>query len=128
MGRVTTLQAEEERVVEEVGMLEGVMKRQAVGMVEDWVVRVGEGMVSWVEVEKGVWEAVVRVVKEEGVVEKVVEGMGKRVEGVLQGVVREVEAVVKGVEVMESWVEVGEGVRAVEGKEHWVEVDEVVEG
>ena len=58
----------------------------------------------------------------------VVEGMGKRVEGVLQGVVREVEAVVKGVEVMESWVEVGEGVRAVEGKEHWVEVDEVVEG
>jgi len=55
------------------------------------------------------------VVKEEGVVEKVVEGMGKRVEGVLQGVVREVEEVVKGVEgvegleVMESWVEVGEG-------------------
>ena len=35
--------------------------------------------------------------------------MGKRVDGVPQGVVREVEEVVKGVEVMESWVEVGEG-------------------
>ena len=135
LGGVTTLQAEE-RVEEEVEMLEEVMKvgvRQAVnwmvrveeemvswvvrveeGMVS-WVVRVVEGMVSWVEVEKGVWEAVVRVVKEEGVVEKVVEGMGKRVDGVPQGVVREVEEVVKGVEgvegveVMESWVEVGEG-------------------
>ena len=35
---------------------------------EDWV--------AGVEVEKGVCEAVVRVMKEEGVVEKGVEGMG----------------------------------------------------
>ncbi len=36
------------------------------------------------------------------------------------------DVVVRGVEVMESWVVVGEGVRAVEGKGNWVEVDGVV--
>ncbi len=43
LGRVTTLQAEE-RVVEEVEMLEEVMKVE-VRQAEDWVVRVEEGMV-----------------------------------------------------------------------------------
>ena len=98
LGRVTTSQAEE-RVEEEVEMLEGVMKvevRQAV----DWVVRVEEGMLSWVvKVEEGMVSWVVRVEegmvswvgveKEEDVVERVVEGMGVRVE--VNGVVRVVE-------------------------------------
>ena len=105
----------------------GLGEEVKVGLGEEVKVGWGEEVkVGWGGGVKGALEEVGMVVKEEGGVEKVAEGMEGRVEGVLRGVEMEEDEVAMGVGEKVNLVGVAEVVLGVEGKENWVEGDGVV--